>query len=103
MRNTWIDDPNPYGCLGTMTKPQKWFKLKLDLPWYIRWRPSVRRWLRDCEKTIEQHLKGQSVLPAARPRPKLGMFGSWSGYALAIFVGLIPWTILGLLIWLATH
>lgn len=30
-------------------------KLHCNLPWYIRWRPKVRRWLRETEQIINDH------------------------------------------------
>lgn len=44
------------------------FKLSLDksVPWWIRWRPSVRRWLRDAEKQVEEKIEDEDLRKSMR-------------------------------------
>ena len=43
-----------------ITGDVRWFRLFFNakkLPWWIRWRPSVRRWLRQMEKDVHDYIQ----------------------------------------------
>ena len=53
----------------------KRFRLTLDkkaVPWWIRWRPSTRRWLRDAERKIEAEMSGEDLQARTREMLETG-------------------------------
>ena len=43
------------------TGDRRWFRLSLPktVPWWIRWRPSVRRWLRETERSVNDYIQNR--------------------------------------------